>query len=175
MLSGRPLPRVTPMSTGIYRLTVSSEVRFSDGDPVVLAPGTLCPFNSQNTIFSQRVFPLLYLPATVTFRSTDIVRAYVAQPILWASGLRLGFTGPNVTQDRNEHDFLRDFESELPLYLRTEEIVEAVRESVEPERSIEDNLRSAYSALVSRDLVGAEELTLLEAWLEDLATTEAPG
>ena len=36
------------------------------------------------------------LPTTVPGRVSDIWRSYVAQPILWASGYRLGFTAPTV-------------------------------------------------------------------------------
>jgi STELLO glycosyltransferases len=164
-----------PDVDAIYRLTVKDIVKdplyFRDGDPVVLAPGTICPFNSQNTLFSERAFPLLYLPSTVTMRSSDIVRSLVAQPILWAADLRLGFLGPNVTQERNEHDFLDDFEDEIPLYLSAEEVSTTAGEAVSPERPIEENLRRVYAALADQALVHADELPLLDAWLEDLAST----
>jgi hypothetical protein len=159
-----------PDVDAIYRLTVGSGAVFSDREPVVLAPGTACPFNSQNTLFSKQAFPLLYLPATVTFRSTDIVRAFVAQPILWTAGYQLGFVGPNVTQERNEHDPLHDFESEVPLYLGAEEFVETARGAVHPDGSIAENLRSVYRALADHDLVGRDEVALVDAWLTDLAT-----
>ena len=37
----------------------------------MLGSGTISPFNSQNTLFTRAVFPLLYLPTYVTFRFTD--------------------------------------------------------------------------------------------------------
>ena len=40
----------------------------------------------------------MYLPTFVTFRFTDILRSYVAQPIMWNAGYRLGFTNATVTQ-----------------------------------------------------------------------------
>lgn len=158
-----------PDVDAIYRLTVRAEVSFRDGEPVVLAPGTVCPFNSQNTLFSREAFPLLYLPATVTFRSTDIIRALVAQPVLWAAGLSLGFLGPTVTQERNTHDLLDDFESEIPLYLMAEAISDAAASAVSDDASIEDNLRNAYLHLTAKGLVESDEIVLLDAWLEDLA------
>ena len=69
-------------------------------------------------------FALLYLPAHVTFRFTDILRGLVAQPILWAAGYQLGFTRATVVQERNPHELLEDFESESPGYLRVEKIVD---------------------------------------------------
>jgi STELLO glycosyltransferases len=166
-----------PDVDAIYRLTmrdiVKDPIYFREGDPVVLAPGTICPFNSQNTLFSKRAFPLLYLPATVTMRSSDIIRSLVAQPILWAADLRLGFLGANVTQERNEHDYLDDFEDEMPLYLRAEDFSKAASSAVKADRSIDENLRSVYRALADQGLVDADELTLLDAWLEDLAVVAA--
>ena len=96
------LADLDPDVDAIYRLTSNKEVTFDKGDPIVLGKETWCPFNSQNTLFaSPQFFPLLYLPAFVTFRFTDILRGYVAQPILQAAGYRLGFTEATVYQDRN--------------------------------------------------------------------------
>lgn len=164
-----------PDVDAIFRLTVGGNITFEAGDPFVLARGTVCPFNSQNTAFTAEAFPLLYLPATVTFRSTDIVRGLVAQPILWAAGMRLGFLGATATQDRNDHDFLDDFRSEIPLYLHTEEILDIAMAETSDERSIEENLRAVYDALAAKGHVEPFELELLDGWLADVAAVrEAP-
>ena len=73
-------------------------------------------------LFRKEFFPLLYLPSFVTFRFTDILRGFVAQPILWKAGFNLGFTEATVFQERNAHNYVRDFESEIPMYLHTEKI-----------------------------------------------------
>jgi len=164
-----------PDVDAIYRLTVGSPVSFNDGEPAVLAPGTVCPFNSQNTLFRREAFPLLYLPATVSVRATDIVRGLVAQPVLWAAGMRLGFVGANARQERNPHDLLRDFEDEIPLYLGAEAVSEAAAAAVSAEASVEENLRRAYRRLAERALVGTEELSLLDAWLGDVASLNGGG
>jgi hypothetical protein len=157
-----------PDVDAIYRLTVGEQVVFDDHEPIVLDEGTVCPFNSQNTLFFAEVFPLLYLPTTVTFRFTDILRSLVAQPILWAAGLRLGFLGATVRQERNDHELLDDFESEIPVYLHSQDAVAAIREAVSPARTIEDNLRAAYGALVDASIVEHRELDALAAWIADL-------
>ncbi|MFZ7125079.1 MAG: STELLO glycosyltransferase family protein [Desulfobacterales bacterium] len=157
-----------PDVDAIYRLTGGSGCRFERRPPVVMDTGTLSPLNSQNTAFCKAAFALLYLPATVNFRVTDILRGYVAQPILWAAGLRAGVTGPTVFQERNDHDLLKDFESELPIYLNAEAYVEAVLAAVGSGRSIEDNLFNAYDALAGRGWVVRKEMEILSAWLEDL-------
>ena len=162
-----------PDVDAIYRLTANTPCRFARRAPVVLPPGTFSPFNSQNTAFRRELLPLMYLPAHVNFRVTDILRGYVAQPILWAAGYRLGFLGPTVRQERNAHDLLADFASELPLYTEVERIMDLVQEGIRPQASISDNLYTVYRNLAREALVPEAELELLTAWLEDTAAREA--
>jgi hypothetical protein len=158
-----------PDVDAIYRLTRGAPCTFRARPPVVLAAGTLAPFNSQNTAFRREAWPLLYLPAEVNFRVTDILRSYVAQPILWAAGLHLGFTAATVRQERNAHDLLADFASEIPLYLNARRICEVAAAAVATRRSVADNLWEAYAALVRHGLVPPAEMECLGAWLQDLA------
>jgi hypothetical protein len=156
-----------PDVDAIYRLTNNQACIFQEAPAVSLAPGVVCPFNSQNTAFARTLLPLMYLPAWVTFRYTDILRGLVAQPILWAAGLRLCFTSPTVFQDRNAHNYLKDFESEVPMYLTGRIALETAMQAVKVSRSVPQNLHAVYEALESIGVVTASELTLLEAWLED--------
>ncbi len=157
-----------PDVDAIYRLTNNTPCYFDSRPPVVLARGSLCPFNSQNTAFRREVFPLLYLPAHVTFRFTDILRGLVAQPILWQAGFHLGFMGATVVQERNPHDYLQDFVSELPCYLHAQDVPSIVQAAISSNCSVSDNLWSAYGALRKEGLVPEEELIVLDAWLQDL-------
>lgn len=61
---------------------------------------------------------------------------------MWSEGCRLGFIEANVDQRRSAHDLLRDFEDEVPMCVHAEKVV----------------------AIVPR-----QELTVLSAWLRDLA------
>jgi hypothetical protein len=158
-----------PDVDAIYRLTSNKPCRFKQRAPVVLPRGTFSPFNSQNTVFRRELLALMYLPALVNFRVTDILRSYVAQPIMWAAGYRLGFLSPTVHQVRNTHDLEADFASELPLYKEVERILELVREPVRPEASISDNLYNVYHHLADEAIVEEAELDILSAWLEDVA------
>ena len=157
-----------PDVDAIYRLTSNASCRFERRQPVVLANGSLSPFNSQNTAFHKALLPLMYLPAYVNFRVTDILRSYVAQPIMWAAGYRLGFTGPTVRQERNAHDFMDDFRSELPLFLDAASMLTVICAAVRENDSITDNLHRVYTQLARQEFVGSEEMTLVEAWLEDV-------
>jgi hypothetical protein len=158
-----------PDVDAIYRLTNNTPIYFNWREPLVLDHDTCCPFNSQNTYFRKEVFPLLYLPSTVTFRFTDILRGLVAQPILWAAGYHLAFGGATVLQKRNPHDYLKDFESEIPCYLSVDIVVQIAKAAVSPEKSIPENLTLVYQALAEKDIVSEKEIEILSCWLDLLA------
>lgn len=158
-----------PDVDAIYRLTDDTPCFFKEEKPIALSEGTICPFNSQNTAFRREVFPLLYLPSHVTFRFTDILRGLVAQPILWAAGYNLGFSSATVLQERNPHDYLKDFESEIPCYLYAERVIDLVKEIVSPDVSLQENLLNAYITLGKNGLVPPEEGQVITAWLHDMA------
>jgi hypothetical protein len=157
-----------PDVDAIYRLTSDRPCFFDERQPVVLSGGAVCPFNSQNTATRKELFPLLYLPAYVTFRFTDILRGLVAQPIMWLYGYTLGFTQATVIQKRNPHDYMKDFNSEIPMYLNCRKVVEIVSASISASESLESNLHKAYSSLLHEGIVGDDEMRSLEAWLRDL-------
>lgn len=156
-----------PDVDAIYRLTSNQPCTFQQSPAIALATGVVCPFNSQNTAFTRALLPLMYLPALVSFRYTDILRSLVAQPILWAAGLKLCFTSSTVFQDRNAHNYLKDFESEVSMYLTGRRALEVAMQTVQDSRSIPDNLLAVYVGLEREGIVSAAELKLLEFWLED--------
>jgi hypothetical protein len=154
-----------PDVDAIYRLTSNSPCIFHKKEPAVLEKGTVSPFNSQNTAILSELLPLFYLPSFVTFRFTDILRGIVAQPILWQHGYRIGFTEATVVQKRNEHDYLEDFESEVPMYLHTQKSLEAVCKSIST-GSVTGNLYNAYEALLKIKVADKREIVLLKEWLK---------
>ena len=157
-----------PDVDAIYRLTSDIPCCFNDREPVVLARETVSPFNTQNTLIRKELFPLLYLPVTATFRFTDILRGLVAQPVMWQHGYELGFTGASVIQKRNPHDYMKDFASEVPMYLHAASVPALVAAALDPADSVGGNLHRAYEALVMHGIVMKEEMASLEAWLADL-------
>lgn len=158
-----------PDVDAIYRLTDDRPCYFDKREPVVCKKGTISPFNTQNTLTRKELFPLLYLPTTVTFRYTDILRGLITQPIMWLYGYELGFTNATVIQKRNPHDYYKDFISEIPMYQTTEDVIEIVASSVCKENSIECNLYNSYSALYTEGIVKSNEMVVLEGWLNDLS------
>lgn len=158
-----------PDVDAIYRLIDNTPCFFESKNPIVLSQGTICPFNSQNTAFKKQLFPLLYLPSSVTFRYTDILRGLVAQPIMWLYNYQLGFTQATVVQERNPHDYMKDFESEIPCYLNPYKVVDIVCNSIKSSLSISDNLCQAYEGLLRANIVTKIEIELVNSWLESLS------
>jgi hypothetical protein len=159
-----------PDVDAIFRLIYNRDTKFDRRVPAVLPRGRYCPFNSQNTLWSREAFGYLYLPVTVSFRFTDILRGYLAQRGLWEHGLHLGFTRATVWQERNAHDLMRDFRDEVECYLNVERIVEILERltlGIEPLK----NLRAMYEALVGEGVVDQSELTYVDAWIEDVRQT----
>jgi len=158
-----------PDVDAVYRLTIEALTKF-EPNRVVIQPGTYCPFNSQNTIFWPEAYPLLYLPAYVSFRMTDIWRSFVAQRCLYAMGKPLAFREATVLQERNEHSLIRDFKDELPGYLnnpRIIEILEGLSLSSDPAQCAQ-NLGACYEALISAEIVPAQEMELVTLWIDAL-------
>lgn len=158
-----------PDVDAIYRLTSDTPCYFNDVPPVVLGKGTISPFNTQNTLIRKELFALLYLPTYVTFRFTDILRGFVAQPIMWLYDYHLGFVNATVVQKRNPHDYMKDFISEIPMYKHCIEVMEIASGAITSNKSIEDNLFDTYDALHKKNIVEGRELKVLSAWLSDIA------
>lgn len=164
------LANENPDVDAIYRLVSQLPQSFRDDRRIALGEKSWCPFNSQNTYWCRDAFPLMYLPAYCSFRMTDIWRSFVAQRIAWANNWSVLFQEPNVWQERNEHNLMRDFRDEVPGYLNNVSICEELEKL--PLKSglehIGENLQVCYEKLISMELVDRKELELVNAWLSDL-------
>jgi hypothetical protein len=159
-----------PDVDAIYRLVLPLPQDFRRDRRLALSRGSWCPFNSQNTAWWPDAYPLLYLPAYCSFRMTDIWRSFIAQKIAWVNGWSILFHEPNVWQERNDHNLMRDFADEVPGYLHNRAMGE-VLDTLELRPGADampSNLRRCYQALVEKSWIGKEELPLLDAWLADL-------
>lgn len=159
-----------PDLDAIYRLTKNNyeDIIFAKNEPLALTSTQLCPTNSQNTTFASEAFPLLYLPHTVTFRFTDILRGLIMQTLLGLEGSCIGFHAATVYQKRNTHDLMQDFESEIPCYLWSEQIPKILNSALSKNNSLADNLFNSYKILAEKNIVKNSELPCVEAWLKDL-------
>lgn len=160
-----------PDVDAVFRLTRPLPHSFSYTHKIGLGNKTWCPYNSQNTTHFKDAFPLLYLPSCCSFRMTDIWRSFVAQRIAWENGWHILFSEATVWQERNEHDLLSDFKAEIPGYMNNAKIAATLEnlKLLKGTAHLADNLMTCYQALIDIDVIGAEEMSLLEAWQDDLA------
>lgn len=164
-----------PDVDAIYRLLLPLPVNFRADRRVACAPGTWSPFNSQNTAWWPDAYPLMYLPAYCTLRATDIWRGLIAERVAWVNGWSLLFHEPSVWQERNEHNLMRDFRDEVPVYLRNREIGSILEKLELPAGAahVSANLHRCYEALAAAAIIDAREIPLLESWLADVARVTA--
>lgn len=156
-----------PDIDAIHRLLFSQPVNFNRRKPVILGEGAWVPFNSQNTMFSKKVFPLLYLPSHVSFRMTDIWRSLVVQSALWKQGSSVAFLNATVKQQRNEHNLMEDFKDEVPGYLLNDEI-RNVLQNVLTKSDATDPLvlcELLWNRLMDEGIIPDEERRILNAWI----------
>ena len=82
----------------------------------------------------------------------------------------LVITSPIVYQDRNQHDLMCDFRDEIEGYLSYEALVSTLEST--PTRggqeNLLDDLRALYQGLCSAGLLRAEELIIVDAWIQDI-------
>jgi STELLO glycosyltransferases len=165
------LADANPDVDAVYRMLFPLPFDFDpDIEPVALRDGAWCPFNSQNTTFFEKIFPLLYLPAHCSFRMTDIWRSFVAQRILHHLDHPVLFHGCTVWQERNDHSLHKDFCDDVSGYVNNHEIRKALTAlDFGNSTDIPLLLEQSYQCLMSNGWVGNEEEVLLKTWLADLA------
>ena len=84
---------------------------------------------------------------------------------MWKHDYRLGFTEATVFQERNPHNYIRDFESEVPMYLLGEKAYQVANDSTFSS-SITSHLHNVYVSLLNEGIVEQKEVDLLESWLK---------
>ena len=101
---------------------------------------------------------------------TDIWRSFVAQRCLWELGQGVTFHPPEVEQQRNVHDYLKDFEDEVPGYVKNKQIIQILEPlTLKPgPAAVSENLLACYEALVAKAILQPKELDLVRAWVTDL-------
>jgi hypothetical protein len=162
----------SPDVDAVWRLVLDRDFRFLAAPSVRLRAGTWCPFNSQTTWWWPVAYPLMYLPSFCSFRMTDIWRSFIAQRCLWELDLGIVFHAAEVVQQRNVHNLMRDFKDEVPGYLENDRLVDVLIKLplLHGAEHLLENIFSCYEALVAAGFFPSEELKLVRAWVEDVAT-----
>lgn len=162
-----------PDIDAIHRLIFKNTPDFTNRGALIMGNNVFCSFNSQNTLWADSdLFPLLYLPSTVSFRFTDILRGYVAQAVINVSSKKWGFYKATAYQERNVHNLMNDFRSEVSMYSNMDEIFHIIYDSCGINHSITENLLNCYSALYKNNFVEENELKILSTWTSDLNTLQ---
>jgi hypothetical protein len=164
-----------PDVDAIFRLTrypkgVKPSLLF-DGSkaPMALAPGTLAPFNSQNTLFWRQGFPFMMIPKTVSFRACDIWRGYFAERLLWTVGGQLVYQKPSAFQERNSHSYLDDFRDEWQVYDDSGNLVQLLRDFRPTKKgTLFSDMMELAEQMATAGLWEQGDVEMLSAWLDDL-------
>jgi hypothetical protein len=178
-----------PDIDAIYRLTmplpfdfpsspaVETGQKTEDYYPLVVPDDTYAPYNAQATLHLYSSLWSLLLPITVHGRVSDIWRGYFMQRVCKTINLKLLFAPPLVRQDRNDHNYLADFQSELPLYLRAPKLLEQLdnfsftsTEGAYPAASgsLPGMIEHLWVEMYERGYIEVRDVRLVQAWLESL-------
>jgi len=161
------LANLDPDVDAIYRLLFKNEIVFDQIDPVTIGENNWAPINSQSIWWHMHVQRLMYLPATCSFRLTDILRGYVALRIMKSIGHKISFHSPIVYQVRNEHNLVEDFSGEIKLYTQSQLIQKVLDDLTLDGLNLTEKLFKCYDALVEIEVVEAEEIKILQSWCQD--------
>jgi len=159
-----------PDVDAIYRLINKKiNVKFKKNYFVSLGK-SLSPFNSQNTIWFKKIFPLMYLPVTCTMRTTDILRSLICLKILMNDNKKVLFFGTTMFQERNKHNLYKDFEDEIGLYINNKKIINLVLNLnlKKGEKNYLSNILTCYKFLIKKKFIKQNELKYLRAWISDI-------
>lgn len=97
------------------------------GRGLALGKGTWSPFNSQNTALARDVIPAYFLSPYVG-RYDDIWASYIVVKIADHLGQLIHFGKPVVRQERNPHNYFKDFDKERAGMETTDSFVGKLRD-----------------------------------------------
>lgn len=160
-----------PDVDAIFRLTKKNKFHTFDKKNFALNNKSICPFNSQNTVWHEQCFPLMYLPSYCTMRATDIWRGFIALRILRNYNWNLSFLKSTVIQNRNVHDLLDDFNLEYPVYKNTKilnDILYNLKLNNKKDYML-INFFKCYNQLVKEKVLEKKELDLVYKWISDIS------
>ena len=90
---------------------------------------------------------------------------------LWEIGCGVVFHAPEVVQERNAHNLMKDFTDEIPGYTGNRKLTEVLENTplLPGENNMSANLLHCYEALIAAGFFPPEELQLVKLWLADIA------
>uniref|UniRef100_A0A0K2V0D6 Uncharacterized protein n=2 Tax=Lepeophtheirus salmonis TaxID=72036 RepID=A0A0K2V0D6_LEPSM len=163
-----------PDVDAIYRLTQITPFNFKPHkikEPGIILPyGIYTPYNAQATLQFPPAYWALYLPISVSGRVSDILRSYIAKRLFDIFKIRAGFISyPLVVQIRNSHNFLADFNAEIPLYKKVSVLLNYL-DSYEPKKNASgpEIILNLWIGLYEREYVEEKDVVIVQKWLQAL-------
>jgi hypothetical protein len=159
-----------PDVDAIYRLLLPLPLDFPlrGFSPLVMKQHQYAPYNAQATLHLYKSFWALLLPVTVHGRVSDIWRSFAAQRMMQDVQLRLAFHPPIVVQHRNSHNYLADFDAELPLYTKSLRLVQQLTSWKSCSPTLPGRLEDLWIMLFEHDYLDESDVFLLQSWLQSL-------
>lgn len=146
-----------PDLDAIFRLTRRQlDFEFNQSTTLIDSSRIPTPGNTQATL-TRDLKEYLYFPSTCSLRVGDIIRSYWIQ-----CEFGIVYGGFLVEQIRNPHNYLSDFQLELDLYLRADEIMALIR------LNISGGMIQVLSSLVDAGVLLKEELSIFNTFKESL-------
>lgn len=148
------LVNLEPDIDAIYRMTQSDDIlEFPISDHIYhVGWPVITSGNTQSTFwFNRSSFCYLYIPTTVSFRFTDILKMFIAQ-----SQVGISYSGFLTYQIRNPHDYMKDFASKIQCYMRTPEVAKLL---------LNKNFASLvdiYNSLTELNICDSREIEIVE-------------
>jgi len=159
-----------PDVDSVYRLTRALPFDFRGNVSVVIPKGVFSPYNAQASLHAYDALWALLLPITVPGRVSDIWRAYLAQPILWSLNATIAFVPPIVTQNRNAHNYMADFEAEQHLFTRSSQLLTFLGAWHCPSipQTVPACIEQLWAEAYERDYLQNEDVLLMQRWIDAL-------
>jgi hypothetical protein len=155
-----------PDVDAIFRLTCHHAADWEQGRRVLVSNRNICVFNSQNTWWTDSaLFISMILPSSVSFRYCDILRAIITNILLQRMGRNLMVTSPTAEQQRNEHNLLEDFKSEVEMYIWNETILDFLENNLRENMPPSEMLREMYKTLAHHGVITDLDEKILAAWI----------
>lgn len=158
-----------PDVDAIYRLTnknYKNNIIFDRNKSFICKKNIFTQGNTQATLWIEpKIFYLLYIPCTVSFRFCDILKMYIAQKCMWEYDKLFCYISPIVKQNRNEHDYIKDFVSEYSMYTSIFIIINNIFDKIKLNGNCND-LLIVYTELFKNNIVKEIELEIISEWLK---------
>jgi len=169
------IPKNEPDEGAMFSLTKEkSEINLNDQEFIVSPLSEILPTNSKSTIYFQKVFWALWLPASVHTEVGDIWRAFVTQDIYQEFHFRTLFRGSHVSRKTPKGMALENWRYETPLYVQGNAVLDYLlkqRMATLSFSSIFDRWNELYEfGVISPEKDDTRDLEALQAFFNDLET-----